>query len=90
MLLATRLQPIANIVIFGDLGALEQALYQHALSKINLQEFKNAKVVIKGCGDLPVPAYAYVEISRLLTPVVQSIMYGEPCSTVPIFKNIQK
>ncbi len=90
MLLATRLEPFANIVIFGDLDNLEQALYQRALSQINLQEYKNAKVVIKGCGDLPIPNYAYVEISRLLTPVVQSIMYGEPCSTVPIFKKSQK
>lgn len=90
MLLATRLQPFANIVIFGDLEKLEQALYQDALSKIDPETFRNAKVVVKGCGDLPVPTYAYVEISRILTPVVQSIMYGEPCSTVPILKNIQK
>ena len=90
MLLATRLEPFANIVIFGDLNHLEQALYQRALAQIDPQDYKNAKVVVKGCGDLPVPTYAYVEISRLLTPVVQSIMYGEPCSTVPIFKNIKK
>ena len=90
MLLATRLEPFANIVIFGDLERLEQALYQQALSKIDPLDYKNAKVVVKGCGNLPVPTFAYVEISRILTPVVQSIMYGEPCSTVPIFKNIQK
>jgi hypothetical protein len=90
MLLATRLQPYANIVIFGDLEKLEQALYQEALAKINPLDYENAKVVIKGCGDLPVPEFAYVEITRLLTPVVQSLMYGEPCSTVPIYKNIQK
>jgi hypothetical protein len=90
MLLATRLQPFANIVIFGDLEKLEQALYQQALSKIDPETYKNAKVVVKGCGDIPVPTYAYVEISRILAPVVQSIMYGEPCSTVPILKNIQK
>ncbi len=90
MLLATRLQPYSNIVIFGDLEKLEQALYQQALSKIDPETYRNAKVVVKGCGDIPVPTFAYVEISRILIPVVQSIMYGEPCSTVPIFKNIQK
>lgn len=90
MLLATRLQPHANIVIFGDLEKLEQALFQHALSKIDPETYRNAKVVVKGCGDIPVPTYAYVEITRILAPVVQSIMYGEPCSTVPIYKNIQK
>jgi hypothetical protein len=90
MLLTTRLEPYANIVIFGDLDRLEQALFQQALSKINLEEFRNGKVVVKGCGDLPIPVYAYVEITRLLTPIVQSIMYGEPCSTVPVYKNIKK
>jgi hypothetical protein len=90
MLLATRLESFANIVIFGDLEKLEQALYQQALSNINLEEYRNAKVVVKGCGDLPVPVFAYVEISRILTPIVHSIMYGEPCSTVPIYKNNKK
>jgi hypothetical protein len=90
MLLATRLIPFCNLVIFGDLEKLEQALYQQALTKIDPETYRNAKVVVKGCGDLPVPTYAYVEITRVLMPVVQSIMYGEPCSTVPIFKNIQR
>jgi hypothetical protein len=90
MLLATRLEPFVNIVIFGDFEKLEQALYQQALSNINPEEYRNAKVVVKGCGDLPVPIFAYVEISRILTPIAQSIMYGEPCSTVPIYKNNKK
>jgi hypothetical protein len=90
MLLTTRLEPYVNIVIFGDLEKLEQALYQSALSQINPEDYRNAKVVIKGCGDLPVPTFAYVEISRILTSVTQSIMYGEPCSTVPIYKKIKK
>jgi hypothetical protein len=90
MLLATKLEPFVSIVIFGDLEKLEQALYQQALSAINPEEYRNAKVVVKGCGDVPVPVFAYVEISRILTPIVQSIMYGEPCSTVPIYKNSRK
>jgi len=86
MLLASRMEPYANLVIVGDLEALEQALFQQALSKIELEKFKDAKVVVKGCGNYPVPVFAYVEITRLLRPVVSSIMYGEPCSTVPVYK----
>lgn len=86
MLIATKLSPFANMVVYGDLNSLEQALYQSALGEIDLKQFENAKVVIKGCGNLPVPPSAYVEITRLLTPVATSIMYGEPCSTVPLYK----
>jgi hypothetical protein len=86
MLLASKIEPHANLVVFGNLDDLEQALFQRALSQIDLNKFKDGKVVIKGCGNYPVPAYAYVEITRLLIPIVSSIMYGEPCSTVPIYK----
>lgn len=86
MLLVTKIEPFANVVVFGDLSDLEQALYQQALDKINVEEYKDAKIVIKGCSNLPVPTYAYAELTRLLRPVAASIMYGEPCSTVPIYK----
>lgn len=86
MLLGTYLDPYAHLYIFGTLQDLENALYAEALSKIDVQAFQDAKVVIKGCSKIPVPTYAYVEIVRLLKPVVRSIMYGEPCSTVPIYK----
>ncbi|HEY8402520.1 MAG TPA: DUF2480 family protein [Cytophagaceae bacterium] len=86
MLLATRLEPFANMVVFGNLEVLEQALFQQALSKIDIEKYRDAKVVIKGCSKYPVPTYAYVEIVRLLMPVVNSLMYGEPCSTVPLYK----
>jgi hypothetical protein len=86
MLLATHLEPYAHLFVFGDLATLETILYQKALSRIDMAAFKDARVVIKGCGHLPVPTYAYVEITRLLKPYVKSLMYGEPCSTVPIFK----
>lgn len=86
MLLTTYLEPYANKIVFGDLQSLEQALFQDALSGISLENYRNTKVVVKGCGDIPIPSYAYVELTRLLRPVVQSIMYGEPCSTVPIYK----
>lgn len=86
MLLATRLAPYANTVVFGDLSALEAVLFKDALAKVNLEAFRDAKVIIKGCSHLPVPVSAYVEITRLLSPVVASLMYGEPCSNVPLYK----
>lgn len=86
MLLATQLEPYAKKVVFGDLEILETILYNEALAKLNIDAYKNARIVIKGCGNLPVPKAAYVEITRLLRPVAKSIMYGEACSTVPLYK----
>ena len=86
MLLTTVISPYANLVVFGDFEALEQALFQQALAKIDLEQFKDQRVVIKGCSKVEVPTYAYVEIMRLLQPLTKSLMYGEPCSTVPIYK----
>lgn len=86
MLLATQLEPVAKRVIFGDLETLEAILYNEILSKIHPEEYKDARVVIKGCGNLPVPKAAYVQITSLLRPFAKSIMYGEPCSTVPLYK----
>lgn len=86
MLLASKIEPMANLVVFGDLSDLEQSLFQQALSKLDLTVYKDARVVVKGCGNYPVPLFAYVEITRLLRPHAASIMYGEPCSTVPIYK----
>ena len=86
MLLASRLEGVAHMVVLGSLETLEFALYKEALSKIDLTHYKNRPVVIKGCGKLPVPESAYVELTRILKPHVKSIMYGEPCSTVPLYK----
>ncbi|MFM9944458.1 MAG: DUF2480 family protein [Bacteroidia bacterium] len=87
MLIAAKLSGNANYYAFGNLENLENSLFQKALSNVDVELFRNKKMVIKGCSNLPVPINAYVEISRLLLPVAASIMYGEPCSTVPIFKN---
>ena len=86
MLVASKLSGIANHFAFGDLNNLQNSLFQKALSLVDIEFYRNQKIVIKGCGNLPVPINAYVEISRLLIPVAGSIMYGEPCSTVPVFK----
>lgn len=86
MLLASQLEPVAKKVVFGNLETLETLLYNDVLSKINVDDYKDARIVIKGCGNLPVPKAAFVQITSLLQPVVKSIMYGEACSTVPLYK----
>lgn len=86
MLVATKLAPFSKHFCFGNLEQLEQDLFSKALTKLPIEQFQNAKVVIKGCSKYPVPVYAYTEITRKLQPLATSIMYGEPCSTVPIYK----
>ncbi len=86
MLAATYLQPVANEVVYGDNDFLHKYLFLKNLSKIEVFDFTDKRVVIKGCGDKKISETAYVEITKLLRPVVKSIMYGEPCSTVPIYK----
>lgn len=86
MLLATRLEPFAKTIVFGNLERLEEELFLAALKKINPEDYTDQKVVIKGCSKIHVPVYIYVEITRKLRPFVSSIMYGEPCSTVPLYK----
>lgn len=86
MLAASYLQPVAANVVFGNEDFLQKTLFLKNLYSINTADFTDKRVVIKGCGDLPVSESAYVEITNLLRPVAKSIMYGEPCSTVPIFK----
>ena len=86
MLLSARLEPVAHRVVFGDLDALEQALFQDSIAQLNPSDFIDQRVVVKGCGDLNIPVFAYTEIARFLKPLVKSLMFGEPCSTVPIYK----
>jgi hypothetical protein len=86
MLLALKLEPVANTVVFGDVAALEDKLFYDAIAKVNPEDYRDARVVVKGCSKVPVPTAAYVEITRKLQPVVLSLMFGEPCSTVPLYK----
>lgn len=86
MLLATYLQPLVKDVVFGDAQFAFRLAFIKNISAIDLHSYKDKRVVIKGCGDKAIPEDAYVEITRVLRPVAKSIMYGEPCSTVPIFK----
>ena len=86
MLAASYLEPVCNEVVFGDKEFLHKTLFLKNISKINAAEYSDKRVEIKGCGELPISETAYVAITSLLRPVAKSIMYGEPCSTVPIYK----
>jgi hypothetical protein len=86
MLLANRLAPVAKTVVFGDLQLLETILFERQLDKLDLEKYRDQRVVIKGCGDIAVPESAFIDLTVKLTHVSKSIMYGEPCSTVPIYK----
>ena len=86
MLVAANLQPVAAEVVMGDEKELQRILFLKNISQINTQEFIDQRVVIKGCGDTPIGDFVYLELTKLLRPVAKSIMYGEPCSTVPVFK----
>lgn len=86
MLLANKLAPYAAEVMFGSLEALETVLFRKKIDSLDMENFRDKRVVIKGCGDIAVPESAFVAITVELTRVAKSIMYGEPCSTVPVFK----
>ena len=86
MLLTLHLEPHAHCVVFGTLEDLEKRLFDEALSKINFSQYQDARVVVKGCSKVNVPTQVYVELTRCLLPFVKSLMFGEPCSTVPLYK----
>jgi hypothetical protein len=86
MLLGVQLTPFVKTLVFGDLADLEKLLFDQALAKVNPADFQDAKIVIKGCSKESVPTDAYLKITQLLQPVAKSLFYGEPCSTVPLYK----
>lgn len=86
MLVMTYLEPVANFAAFGSKEEIFRIQFMKNLQAIDIQQYADQRIVIKGCGDKGAGEAAYVEITRLLRPVVKSMMYGEPCSTVPIFK----
>ncbi|WP_026905502.1 DUF2480 family protein [Pedobacter glucosidilyticus] len=86
MLLATKLADYASSIIYGTLEDLEIYLFNHEIEKLDVQQYKDQRIVVKGCGDIYVPTASFVALTSKLHPVVKSIMYGEPCSTVPLYK----
>lgn len=86
MLLSTKLTPIAASVHFGDAETVRGNLFRDALFNLDYARFEDQRVVVKGCGDVPIPTEAFVTFTGKLTQIAKSVMYGEPCSTVPVFK----
>lgn len=86
MLVASLLQPVAKEIHFGTTEETNNYRLQKNLEAIDVSPYTNKRIVIKGCGELPVSQQAYITMTTLLRPVAKSIMYGEPCSTVPVFK----
>ena len=86
MLIATYLEPVAKNIVMGGEQEMQKHLFLKNLAGINLSLYSDKKIVIKGCGDVAIGDFVYMELTRLLRPVVRSIMYGEPCSTVPVYK----
>lgn len=86
MLAATYLHPIAKRVVMGTSETLETVLFMEALANLDLEQFRDERVIVKGCSKYPVPTSAYVEFVSRLRPIAKAVMYGEACSTVPLFK----
>ncbi len=86
MLVATNLQPVSKAVVYADEKRMLTTLLLQNIATIKPEEYIDKRVVVKGCGEVSIPEEAYVAITALLRPYVKSIMYGEPCSTVPIYK----
>ena len=86
MLISSHLEGVARKVVFGELETLETVLFEETLHDLDLEKYCNKPVIVNGCGDKPVPEAAYVKLTSILKPVVKSLMFGEACSTVPIFK----
>ena len=90
LLLASYLNTFAKQVVFGDLETLNALLYQKALEDFEVSNYKDKPVIIKGCSNKPVPQNAYLMLLQKLQPVAKSIMYGEACSAVPLYKRPKK
>lgn len=86
MLVASQLNDVAGYFLIGNREDLEKELIKNNIVALDLTAFDEGKVIIKGCSDISSPEFAMSELIKILQPVVKSIMYGEPCSTVPIYK----
>lgn len=86
MLIVSNLSPFAKSIYFGDEFKTRELVLMEEIKKIDSSTFLDQRVVVKGCGDTPIAESAYIAITQKLHPVVKSIMYGEPCSTVPVYK----
>jgi len=86
MLLSVKLSPFAKKISIGNLELLETVLFSEIISNLDLSLYKNKSVIIKGCANKPIPENAFIQLTQALQPMAKSIMYGEACSSVPLFK----
>lgn len=86
MLLASVLKPYAETIVFGDLEKLEEKLFENQILAMDFEAMTDIRVIIKGCSDARIPESAYVLLQQKVQEVAKSVMYGEPCSTVPIYR----
>ncbi len=86
ILLSIHLEPFTKKIVIGNLELLETSIYQDIINKLDVSEFNSKPIIIKGCSKKPVPQNAYIMLANKLKPVAKSIMYGEACSSVPLFK----
>ncbi|MEM9886535.1 MAG: DUF2480 family protein [Bacteroidota bacterium] len=90
MLVATHANPYAKEIFQGSAEEFYKSYFEKVISSIEVSDYEDQRVIIKGCSDHPVPASAYLALSNRLRPYVKSLMYGEACSTVPIYKKPRK
>ncbi|MEO6166241.1 MAG: DUF2480 family protein [Chitinophagales bacterium] len=86
MLAGVYLEPVADRIYFCKMEELDDRIFEETIAALDIQPFINQRVIIKGCSDKPVPSSAYLAITRKLRPVARSLMYGEACSNVPLYK----
>lgn len=87
MLLSIHLQPFSKKTVIGNLDTLETSIYQDLINNLDVSDFKDKPIIIKGCSKKPVPQNAFIMLTTKLKPIAKSIMYGEACSSVPLYKN---
>ena len=87
MLVATHAAPFAADIVQATPEQVPEIIFSKKLAVLDIDQYEGKRMVIKGCSDKPVPPSAYLDITKRLRPIVKSIMFGEPCSTVPVFKS---
>ncbi|PIV48736.1 MAG: hypothetical protein COS19_12075 [Flavobacteriaceae bacterium CG02_land_8_20_14_3_00_34_13] len=86
LLITVQLTPYAKKIVVGTLEDLETILYTECIQNTDFSNYKNAPLIIKGCSKKPVPQNAYILLTQKLQPIAKSLLYGEACSSVPLYK----
>jgi len=87
LLVTVNLSPYTNRIVVGDFKTIETVLFNEIISNLDIEQYRDKHVLIKGCSEKPIPDTAYVQLAQKLVHVATSVMYGEACSSVPLFKN---